>query len=235
MWPTRKEVDAIKARYPEGTRIRLIHMDDPEPITPGSEGTVNFVDDAGHLLMKWDDGRSIALMVNMDQFEIISQKNDQEVVYVDRKFDSMFHALRRADAEFSVGEMKEQYQGEDVSYHGSPVYETITVIQGDDRSYHHSNYATRIDPNRIEFVKVSELDPLKNAAIERIHHEIEELEQQIQMKKQEIDHVHMNSKKICQMLNEHSQIINVHQDIQPVDEALTEKVEEEMDMGMQMR
>ena len=45
----RKMVDFIKEQYPPGTRIRLNSMDDPyAPILPGTEGEVDFVDDAGH-------------------------------------------------------------------------------------------------------------------------------------------------------------------------------------------
>ena len=51
----RKMVDFIKEQYPPGTRIRLNAMDDPyAPILPGTEGEVDFVDDAGQLHMKWD-------------------------------------------------------------------------------------------------------------------------------------------------------------------------------------
>ena len=52
----RKMVDFIKEQYPPGTRIRLNAMDDPyAPILPGTEGEVDFVDDAGQLHMKWDN------------------------------------------------------------------------------------------------------------------------------------------------------------------------------------
>lgn len=207
MWPSKKEIDMIKAKYPEGTRIRLIHMNDSNPISPGTEGSVDYVDDAGHIQMKWDDGRSIALMVKEDQFEIISHEHDKEVIYVDKKRKSVFEALRKADAEFHIGELKEQNMGEDVSYHGSPMYETITIIQDGDQVYHHTDYETRYQPNPIEYVKVSELQLLKSAAIERIHEEIEELEKQIQMKKQEIENVQNNSKVISQMLDEASQVM----------------------------
>ena len=51
----RKMVNFIKEQYPPGTRIRLNAMDDPyAPILPGTEGEVDFVDDAGQLHMKWD-------------------------------------------------------------------------------------------------------------------------------------------------------------------------------------
>ena len=63
----RKMVNFIKEQYPPGTRIRLNAMDDPHhPILPGTEGEVDFVDDEGQLHMKWDNGRSLALIPGED-------------------------------------------------------------------------------------------------------------------------------------------------------------------------
>lgn len=64
----------IKKQYPAGTRIKLINMDDPwHPVEPGTEGTVHFVDDIGQIHMKWDNGRTLALVPGQDEFEIINK------------------------------------------------------------------------------------------------------------------------------------------------------------------
>ena len=71
----RKMVDFIKEQYPPGTRIRLNAMDDPyAPILPGTEGEVDFVDDAGQLHIKWDNGRSLALIPGEDSFTMLPPK-----------------------------------------------------------------------------------------------------------------------------------------------------------------
>ena len=71
----RKMVNYIKEQYPPGTRIRLNSMDDPyHPILPGTEGEVDFVDDAGQLHMKWDNGRSLALIPGEDSFTVLPPK-----------------------------------------------------------------------------------------------------------------------------------------------------------------
>lgn len=66
------QVSRIKANYPQGTRIRLIFRDDClNPVPCGATGTVLFVDDMGQIHMKWDSGASLALVVDVDEFEII--------------------------------------------------------------------------------------------------------------------------------------------------------------------
>ena len=68
-----KLVDNIKKTYPPGTRIKLIEMDDPyAPVPSGTRGTVTFVDDAGTVHMKWDNGRTLGIVPNVDDFRKLS-------------------------------------------------------------------------------------------------------------------------------------------------------------------
>lgn len=61
-----------KFEYKPGTRIRLNYMEDPyAPVEPGSEGTVDFVDDAGQIHVNWDCGRTLAIIPGEDSFEKI--------------------------------------------------------------------------------------------------------------------------------------------------------------------
>lgn len=61
-----------KEMYPKGTRIELISMEDPyAPIEPGTQGTVEFVDDMGQIHMRWDNGRTLALVPSEDNFRKI--------------------------------------------------------------------------------------------------------------------------------------------------------------------
>ena len=77
-FPTREQVERTKKQYPAGTRIRLHSMDDPyAPIPAGTEGVVQAVDDAGQLIMKWDNGRSLSLIPGEDSFSIIQQEEEQ--------------------------------------------------------------------------------------------------------------------------------------------------------------
>lgn len=66
-----EEVEKIKKLFPVGTRVRLIQMDDSQAVPSGTLGTVDHIDDDGQLHMKWDNGRTLALIYGVDQFETI--------------------------------------------------------------------------------------------------------------------------------------------------------------------
>ena len=75
----REYVKRIKEQYPVGTRVRLNNMpDDPQPVPPGTEGEVTGCDDAGQLLMKWSNGRSLSLLPGVDDFTVISRPEKAE-------------------------------------------------------------------------------------------------------------------------------------------------------------
>lgn len=69
-----KKVEMLRQRYPEGTRICLDHMEDLCPVASGTCGTVQFVDDAGTLHCKFDNGRTLGVIPDVDQFHKIDQE-----------------------------------------------------------------------------------------------------------------------------------------------------------------
>ena len=63
------EVERLRRQYPPGTKIKCIHMnDDCHPVPDGALGTVQFVDDAGTIHVGWDNGSSLGLVPDEDQF-----------------------------------------------------------------------------------------------------------------------------------------------------------------------
>lgn len=61
---TEKALNKIKEKYPEGSRVELISMDDPySKLEAGDKGTVKFVDDAGTVHISWDKGSSLGACV----------------------------------------------------------------------------------------------------------------------------------------------------------------------------
>ena len=64
-------VDLIKLRFPAGTRVRLIKMDDVQAPPKGTLGTVEYVDDIGTIHVAWDNGSGLGLILGEDLFEKI--------------------------------------------------------------------------------------------------------------------------------------------------------------------
>ena len=65
----------MKRCYPPGMRLLLLSMDDPyAPVPSGIRGTVVHVDDAGQIHMKWDNGRTLALVPGEDSFRKLTDE-----------------------------------------------------------------------------------------------------------------------------------------------------------------
>jgi hypothetical protein len=60
----------LTAKNIEGKRIKMIFMEDPEPIEPGAMGTVIKLDGAGQIQVKWDNGRNLSVIPGEDRFDI---------------------------------------------------------------------------------------------------------------------------------------------------------------------
>ena len=77
MFMKEQQVEMLRKQYPPGTRICCDYMpDDPRPIESGTLGTVVGVDDAGQIMMKWDNGRTLSLIPGVDSFHTVEQTED---------------------------------------------------------------------------------------------------------------------------------------------------------------
>ena len=56
----------LRTRYPAGTRVELIRMDDPQAHPVGTKGTVLGVDDVGSILVAWDNGSGLNVAFGED-------------------------------------------------------------------------------------------------------------------------------------------------------------------------
>lgn len=65
-------INKLKIKYPIGTRIKLIKMDDIGAPPIGSYGTVVGIDDLGSILVNWDNGSTLNVIFNEDKVEIIA-------------------------------------------------------------------------------------------------------------------------------------------------------------------
>ena len=74
-----RQAQRYKDSYPPGTRVMLLSMEDPwAPDPSGTRGTVEAVDDIGQLHMKWDNGRTLALVPDEDSFRKLTDAELRE-------------------------------------------------------------------------------------------------------------------------------------------------------------
>lgn len=68
----RSNVKKIREIYLPGMRIRLLKMDDVQAPPVGTEGTILGVDDIGSVMVEWDTGSSLNVIIGKDEIEIIT-------------------------------------------------------------------------------------------------------------------------------------------------------------------
>ena len=54
-----------------GRRIRMNHMDDMLPVPDGTEGTITGIDDIGQIQVQWDNGSTLSVIEEIDDYEIL--------------------------------------------------------------------------------------------------------------------------------------------------------------------
>lgn len=66
-FPSKELVEQLRKRYPAGTRVRLVSMDDIQAPPVGTLGTVRGVDDAGDIMVRWDNGSGLNVAFGVDE------------------------------------------------------------------------------------------------------------------------------------------------------------------------
>jgi len=90
MFIDRKTVMFLRTKYSEGTRVRLVRMNDPQAPPPGTEGTVKGVDDIGSIMVAWDNGSGLNVAYGEDKCEIIGEEDyprPTQVIFYDPELD----------------------------------------------------------------------------------------------------------------------------------------------------
>lgn len=65
-----EEVKTVKRRYLPGMKVRLVRMDDFKAPPIGTQGTVLGVDDVGSVIVEWDNGSRLNVVLGEDEIEI---------------------------------------------------------------------------------------------------------------------------------------------------------------------
>lgn len=63
---SREIVELLRKKYPQGTRVELVQMDDLQAPPVGTRGTVIGVDDIGSIMIGWDNGSSLSAAYGAD-------------------------------------------------------------------------------------------------------------------------------------------------------------------------
>ena len=72
-FPSRAEIERLRKKYPVGTMVELISMDDAQSPPPGTLGRIQGVDDAGSILVSWQNGSTLSLIPEIDDFRIVKE------------------------------------------------------------------------------------------------------------------------------------------------------------------
>ena len=58
---------SLREQFPQGARVELLRMDDPQAPAIGTRGTVRGVDDSGSIMVVWDTGGSLHVLFGVDE------------------------------------------------------------------------------------------------------------------------------------------------------------------------
>ncbi len=81
---TQEEINYIREKYKQGTKIELIKMYDFQSVPPKTRGVVEFVDDLGTIHIKWQNGSTLGLVLGTDEFKIIGQETENTIINDDQ-------------------------------------------------------------------------------------------------------------------------------------------------------
>ena len=70
----RTDIDVIKEKYPAGTIVELVSMENESQMPNGLRGTVEYVDDAGHVHVRWENGSGLSLLIGIDFFKVVGKE-----------------------------------------------------------------------------------------------------------------------------------------------------------------
>jgi len=70
-FPSKEIVEQVRKKYPAGTRVELLKMDDFQAPPIGTKGTVTGVDDTASVMVDWDNGSHLHVIFGEDKIRRI--------------------------------------------------------------------------------------------------------------------------------------------------------------------
>lgn len=68
---SKADLERLRRTYPQGTKVRLVSMDDAQAPPVGTKGEILGIDDVGNILVSWENGSSLNLIPDVDEFSIL--------------------------------------------------------------------------------------------------------------------------------------------------------------------
>ena len=76
---THEELAGLRKRYPKGSRVKLICMNDPyRDLEAGTLGTVMLVDDIGTIHVAWDCGSTLGVAYGVDSCVVVDSEGGKQ-------------------------------------------------------------------------------------------------------------------------------------------------------------
>lgn len=75
---SKEALQALRERFPKGTRVELLKMDDPQAPPIGTKGTVRGVDDIGSIMVAWDNGCGLSVAWGEDECRVLPSECDAD-------------------------------------------------------------------------------------------------------------------------------------------------------------
>ena len=72
-FPNTEQIELLRKKYPTGTRVELLQMEDMQAPPRGTKGTVYGVDDTGSLLVHWDNGSGLNVIYGVDSCRVVQK------------------------------------------------------------------------------------------------------------------------------------------------------------------
>lgn len=118
---SRGVVEGIRKRYPIGTRVELVFMDDIQVLPVGTKETVRGVDDIGSIMVSWENGSSLSVAYGEDSaggFQMNDKIKEQILVIRNTGITNMFDVIAVQKITFEMD-----------------FYELVDFIETDRKSY----------------------------------------------------------------------------------------------------